>query len=145
MSRTFWIRVFVALPTTLVVQILLFNRLALQADVGSVGAFVTAVGTLYSVLTGFPVVSVWGQFTDTDRAIKREARELAELWRYVGYVSDTEGAQRARDAIRRYRDEVVRTEWPAMVRGETATAAEDEFLEMTDAVNAMKVDSPKDV
>ena len=145
MSRTFWIRVFVALPTTLVVQILLFNRLELQADVGSVGAFVTAVGTLYSVLTGFTVVSVWGQFTDTDRAIKREARELAELWRYVGYVSDTEGAQRARDAIRRYRDEVVRTEWPAMVRGETATAAEDEFLEMTDAVNAMKVDSPKDV
>jgi hypothetical protein len=145
MSRNFWIRLVVALPITLAVQIVLFNRLELQADVGSVGAFVTAVGTLYSVLTGFTVVSVWGQFSDTDRAIKREARELAELWRYVGYVSDAEGARRAQDAIRRYRDEVVHTEWPAMVRGETATAAEDEFLEMTDAVNAMKVDSQKDV
>jgi uncharacterized protein DUF4239 len=145
MSRNFWIRLAVALPITLIVQVLLFNRLELQADVGSVGAFVTAVGTLYSVLTGFTVVSVWGQFTDTDRAIKREARELAELWRYVGYVGDSEGARRAQDSIRRYRDEVVRTEWPAMVRGETATAAEDEFLEMTDAVNAMKVESAKDV
>jgi hypothetical protein len=145
MSRNFWIRLALALPITLVVQVLLFNRLELQADVGSVGAFVTAVGTLYSVLTGFTVVSVWGQFTDTDRAIKREARELAELWRYVGYVGDAEGARRAQDSIRRYRDEVVRTEWPAMVRGETATAAEDEFLEMTDAVNAMKVESAKDV
>ena len=81
MSRTFWIRLAIALPLTLIVQVLLFNRLELQADVGSVGAFVTAVGTLYSVLTGFTVVSVWGQFTDTDRAIKGEARELAELWR----------------------------------------------------------------
>lgn len=86
MSRNFWIRLAIALPITLDIQILLFNRLELQADVGSVGAFVTAVGTLYSVLTGFTVVSVWGQFTDTDRAIKGEARELAELWRYVGYV-----------------------------------------------------------
>src|SRR6267142_293005 len=145
MSSTFWLRLVLALPVTLTAQILLFSRLELQADVGSVGAFVTAIGTLYSVLTGFTVVSVWGQFTDTDRAIKREARELAELWRYVGYVSDVDGAKRAQDAIRRYRDEVVKTEWPAMVRGETATAAEDEFLEMTDAVNAMKVDSPKDV
>jgi uncharacterized protein DUF4239 len=145
MSRTFWLRLIIAMPITIAVQVVLFNRLELQADVGSVGAFVTAVGTLYSVLTGFTVVSVWGQFTDTDRAIKREAREIAELWRYAGYVSDVEGAQRARNAIRRYRDEVVGTEWPTMVRGETATAAEDEFLEMTDAVNAIKVDSPKDV
>lgn len=145
MSKTFWLRLALALPVTLTAQILLFSRLELQADVGSVGAFVTAIGTLYSVLTGFTVVSVWGQFTDTDRAIKREARELAELWRYVGYVSDADGARAARNAIRRYRDDVVRTEWPAMVRGETATAAEGEFLEMTDAVNAMRVELAKDV
>lgn len=32
-----------------------------------------------------------------------------------------------------------------MIRGESATAAEDEFIEMTDAVNAMKVETAKDV
>lgn len=145
MSRTFWLRVLVALPITIVAQLWLRDQLDLLADVGAVGAFVTAVGTLYSILTGFTVVSVWGQFTDTDRAIKREARQLAELWRYVGYVSDAEGVAQARDAIARYRDEVVNTEWPAMLRRETAIAAEDEFLEMTDAVNAIKVTTAKDV
>jgi hypothetical protein len=145
MSRTFWPRILVAVPVTVVVQLWLRQQFDLVADVGAVGAFVTAVGTLYSILTGFTVVSVWGQFTDTDRAIKREARELSELWRYVGYVSDPEGVVKARDTIARYRDEVVSKEWPAMLRRETAIAAEDEFVEMTDAVNAIKVSTPKDV
>ena len=117
----------------------------LQPDVGSVGAFVTAIGTLYSVLTGFTVISVWQQFIDTDRAVKREARGLGELWRYVGYVEDAEGVGRARDAIERYRDEVVSREWPAMVAGTTTSAAEDEYFAMADAVNGMKVTSAKDV
>lgn len=145
MTRTFWVRLLLAVPITVVAQLLLRERLDLVSDVGGVGAFVTAIGTLYSVLTGFTVVSVWGQFTDTDRAIKREARELAELWRYVGYVSDAEGVARARAAIEQYRDDVVTNEWPAMLRGDTATAAEDEFLQMTDAVNAIAVATQKDV
>jgi hypothetical protein len=145
MTRAFWIRLALGVPITIAAQLVLRDRLDLVSEVGGVGAFVTAIGTLYSVLTGFTVVSVWGQFTDTDRAIKREARELAELWRYVGYTSDVEGVAAARGAIERYRDEVVSKEWPAMLRGETATAAEDEFVQMTDAVNAIEVANQKDV
>jgi len=145
MSRVFWLRVLVAIPITIGLQLWIRSQIDLLADVGSVGAFVTAVGTLYSVLTGFTVVSVWGQFTDTDRAIKREARELSELWRYVGYLSDSSDVARARRAVEKYRDEVVRTEWPAMLRRETAAAAEDEFLEMADAVNGINVRTAKDV
>lgn len=145
MSRSFWLRILVAVPATIAAQLWLRQQFDLVADVGAVGAFVTAVGTLYSILTGFTVVSVWGQFTDTDRAIKREARELSELWRYVGYVSDPDGVAKARATIALYRDEVVSKEWPAMLRRETAIAAEDEFVEMTDAVNAIKVTTAKDV
>src|SRR5262245_65630577 len=94
------------LPATLLLQYLLRDRANLQADVGGVGAFVTAIGTLYSVLTGFTVISVWQQFVDTDRAVKSEARSLGELWRYVGYVDDTTGVGRERAANERYRDEV---------------------------------------
>jgi len=64
----------VSVPAALIVQQILRQFVNLQAEVGSVGAFVTAIGTLYSVLTGFTVISVWQQFTDTDRAVKREAR-----------------------------------------------------------------------
>src|SRR5947208_12930582 len=107
-SRDFWIRLVIGMPAALLVQLgvrALSNPLA---DVGSVGAFVTAIGTLYSVLTGFTVISVWQQFTETDRAVKREARGLAELWRYVGYVEDVDGASHARKAIERSREEVVK-------------------------------------
>lgn len=145
MSRTYWLRLLGSLPAALVVQQVLRFFVDLQAEVGSVGAFVTAIGTLYSVLTGFTVISVWQQFVDTDRAVKREARGLAELWRYVGYVEDERGVARARDAIERYRDEVVAKEWPAMVAGTTTTAAEEEYFQMADAVNGMKVATARDV
>jgi hypothetical protein len=145
MSRTYWLRLVASVPAALIVQQVLRQFVDLQIEVGSVGAFVTAIGTLYSVLTGFTVISVWQQFTDTDRAVKREARGLAELWRYVGYVEDPSGVTRARSAIERYRDEVVAKEWPAMVAGITTTAAEEEYFQMADAVNGMKVTTARDV
>lgn len=60
MTRTFWVRLLLAVPITVAAQLLLRERLDLVSDVGAMGAFVTAIGTLYSVLTGFTVVSVWG-------------------------------------------------------------------------------------
>ena len=145
MRKTYWLRLLVAVPAALALQFMLGRSVDLGVEIGSVGSYVTAVGTLYSVLAGFTVVSVWQQFTDTDRAVKREARGLAELWRYVGYVDDPEGVARARSAIERYRDEVVNNEWPAMLKGTTTAAAEEEYFEMADAVNGMKVVTRKDV
>jgi hypothetical protein len=145
MSKTFWFRLVVALPAAIAGQVVLRQWVNLTADVGSVGAFVTAIGTLYSVLTGFTVISVWQQFTDTDRAVKREARALSELYRYVGYVGDVAGVGRAREAMKRYRDRVVADEWPAIVGGKPMTAGDDDYFQMADAVNEMNVTTPRDV
>jgi hypothetical protein len=145
MSRHFWLRIAVVLPVTLAASLGLHQQFDLIADVGGVGAFVTAVGTLYSILAGFTVVSVWTEFTDTDRAIKREARDLGELWRYLGYLSDERGVSFARSAVERYRDEVVASEWPAMAASEISNHAEDEYLRMSDAVNSIDVVTAKDV
>lgn len=145
LSKTFWLRCVICLPAATALQYLIHARSDLGADVGSVAAFVGAMGTLYSVLAGFTVITVWQQFIDTDRAVKREARNLRELWRYVGYVEDTQGVSRARAAIETYRDQVLAVEWPAMVTGRTTTAAEDEYFAMADAVNGMRVSTAKDV
>lgn len=104
MSKAFRWRVLLGVPAVLVVQYLIHAQANLREDVGSVGAFVGAMGTLYSVLAGFTVITVWQQFIDTDRAVKREARGLRELWRYVGYVEDAVGAALAREAIEQYRN-----------------------------------------
>ena len=145
MSKAFWLRVLFGVPAALVVQYLIRAQANLHEDVGSVAAFVGAMGTLYSVLAGFTVISVWQQFVDTDRAVKREARGLRELWRYVGYVEDATGVAQARKAIEQYRDKVVSKEWLAMVARRTTAAAEDEHFAMADAVNGMKVRTAKDV
>lgn len=145
MSKTFWLRVLLGVPGALVVQYLVRTQANLHEDVGSVAAFVGAMGTLYSVLAGFTVITVWQQFIDTDRAVKLEARGLRELWRYVGYVEDAAGVAQAREAIEQYRDTVVSIEWPAMVLHRTTTDAEDEYFAMADAVNGMKVSTAKDV
>jgi hypothetical protein len=144
-SGRFLLRLLIGVPAALLIQHLVRDRANLQTDMGSVAAFVGAMGTLYSVLAGFTVISVWQQFMDTDRAVKREARGLRELWRYVGYVEDATGVAQAREAIEQYRDKVVSKEWPAMVARRTTTAAEEEYFAMADAVNGMEVSTAKDV
>lgn len=52
-SRAFLIRVPVVLPAAVALHLFIGDRVRLGADVGGVGALVTAVGTLYSVLTAF--------------------------------------------------------------------------------------------
>lgn len=145
LSRMFWLRTVILLPVAVTLHLLLAEAVDLQADIGGVGAFVTAIGTLYSVLTAFTVVSVWTQFIDTDRAVKGEARELGELWRYVGYLSSASGVRAARAAIESYRDALLADEWPAMECGEPAVQAEDDFYRMADAINRIEVQTAKDV
>ena len=65
MSATFRRRVAIVVPAAILAHLVIRTCGNLLADVGGVAAFVTAVGTLYSVLTAFTVVSVWSEFTDT--------------------------------------------------------------------------------
>ncbi len=145
MSKTFFRRLAVILPLALGLQFIMRELVDLPPEAGAVGSYVVAVGTLYSVLTAFTIVSVWLEFKDTDRAIQREALGLQQLWRYVGYVNDPSGVVRARRAIQRYRDEVISREWPAMARGERATEADDEFREISDVVHSMNATAARDV
>ena len=70
LSKMFWLRSLICLPAAILLQYVIHTRTDLVADVSSVGAFVGAIGTLYSVLAGFTVITVWQQFIDTDRAVK---------------------------------------------------------------------------
>lgn len=142
---SFWLKLALVGVVAVAAHLIVDQRFALEAEVGGVAAFVTAIGTLYSVLAAFTVVSVWTKFTDTDRSIKREAQQLSELWRYVAYVSDSAGAAAARQTIEDYRDAVVSIEWPAMLHGGAPNTVEDDFFRMADAVNAIGVTTPRDV
>jgi hypothetical protein len=80
LSTTFWVRVAVVLPLALLLHYALDGWLDLRNDTGNVAAFVTAVGTLYSVSPPSP--SSPSGPVHRDRPWCSEAREPGELWRH---------------------------------------------------------------
>jgi hypothetical protein len=114
------------------------------SDVGSISAYVTAVGTLYGILAAFTIVVVWGQFNDATTAITAETTDLADLYRYVTYLDDPSSTLAFREAITAYSDAVASDEWAKMASGERSQPAHDAFEGIYRAVGAIKLDSVRD-
>ena len=114
------------------------------ADVGAISAYVTAIGTLYSILAAFTIYVVWTQFNDTATAIREEAKDLLDMYRYVAYLNDGPAAEGFRSAIVTYTSLVAEDEWGAMSRGQSSRAAEDAFEGIFREINAVKFDDDRD-
>jgi len=114
------------------------------ADVGSISAYVTAVGTLYGILAAFTIVVVWGQFNDTTTAITEETTDLADLYRYVTYLDDESAMRQFRAAIAEYAEAVATQEWSRMATGEQSPDAHNAFEGVYRAVSAIRLDSVRD-
>jgi subtilisin family serine protease len=136
--------------TLLVGVILVILRFAFDtqdrflSDVGSISAYVTAVGTLYGILAAFTIVVVWGQFNDATTAITQETTDLADLYRYVSYLDDPSSTDDFREAISTYSEAVASDEWSKMATGERSEPAHDGFEGIYRAVGAIKLDSVRD-
>lgn len=114
------------------------------ADVGSISAYVTAVGTLYGILAAFTIVVVWGQFNDTELAITSETTDLVDLYRYVTYLGEPPATSRFRTAITTYAEAVATEEWSAMATGRKSERAQAAFETIFHAVNSVRVDHVRD-
>ena len=113
-------------------------------DVGSISAYVTAVGTLYGILAAFTIVVVWTQFNETTSAIAAESTDLADLYRYVSYLDDRPVMDQFRAAITAYAEAVAADEWSKMAGSEPSRSAEEAFEGIYRAVAAIKLDDKRD-
>jgi hypothetical protein len=113
-------------------------------DVGSISAYVTAVGTLYGILAAFTIVVVWTQFNETTSAIATETTDLADLYRYVSYLDDRPAMDQFRAAITAYSDAVATNEWSMMASSQTSRSAQEAFEGIYRAVTAIKLDDARD-
>ena len=113
-------------------------------DVGSISAYVTAVGTLYGILAAFTIVVVWTQFNETTSAIAEETTDLADLYRHVSYLDDRPAMDQFRAAITAYSDAVAMDEWALMANSERSQAAQEAFEGIYRAVAAIKLDDERD-
>ena len=114
------------------------------ADVGAVGAYVTAIGTLYGILAAFTIYVVWTQFNDAQTAAETETNELLDLCRFAIYLRDPSVLDRLRNAIKAYCISVVRVEWPAMSSRTNTDQASDEFEDVFQAVHSVRFDDERD-
>lgn len=113
-------------------------------DVGSISAYVTAVGTLYGILAAFTIVVVWTQFNETTSAIAAETTDLADLYRYVTYLDDRPAMDQFRAAISKYSEAVATDEWPLMASSLRSQTAIDAFEGIYRSVAAIKLDDERD-
>ena len=115
-----------------------------QSDVDAMTGYVGTIGALYSILAAFIIFVVWTRYNDTTRAIADEARDLADLYRYVTYLNDPRAQAQFRRAIEGYVAAVSEDEWSAMAAGRTSQRAVDAFEEIFLAISGVRFDDERD-
>lgn len=76
------------------------------------GRYFGTVSTVYSVVLGFVVVTVWARFADAERAITNEAAAMVSVFRDTQTLPEPWRDQ-AQAALRLYATTVPETEWPS--------------------------------
>ncbi|TWP53430.1 DUF4239 domain-containing protein [Lentzea tibetensis] len=96
---------------------------------GLLAAAFGTVGTVYAVVAGFAVSSVWDTLQETQRVISHEANALADLER-MSKGFPVEVRRQVVEAERTYGRLVVGEEWQLMARNKSSTRANAAFVEV---------------
>ena len=79
------------------------------------GFYITIIGTIYAVITGFMLSGVWVEFDQASINAEREANCLVSVFRLAGALPTLQQTQ-VRDLARKYAEIMVNEEWSAMAR-----------------------------
>ena len=140
----YWLFTVVACSAILVVRLEVRTAGRFGADVGAVGAYITAIGTLYGILAAFTIFVVWTQFNEAQTAVDSEAKELLDLFRFAIFLKDAEVLRALQSSIKDYAASVVRDEWSAMSSGKPSSQAVSRFEAVFQAVHAVRFDDERD-
>ena len=94
-----------------------------------IGWQLTVLGTTYAVILGFMLYTVWTNFGLADTNASAEANSLVNVYQLAEGLPASQRIDLRKAAIT-YADTVVKSEWPAMARGDghfAAEAAKDEM------------------
>jgi hypothetical protein len=140
----YWLLTFLTSGAILVIRLGIRTPGRFAGDVGAVGAYITAIGTLYGILAAFTIFVVWGQFNDAQNAVEAEANELLDLFRFSIYLRDRQALAALGGAIKEYASSVAAHEWPAMSSGKSAVQTVAAFEAVFQAVHAVRFDDERD-
>jgi hypothetical protein len=95
-------------------------------DADGLHVLIQLIGEIYAVLLAFAIFVIWGQFTDVENSVMKEASALDDLLRFSDYLNPD-----ARSSIRRsiadYVHHILKHEWQALGAGRRDRQAEEVF------------------
>lgn len=87
------------------------------------GVLMAIVGTMYAVVLGFVVVTLWTTLDRAEETTRQEAGALLDLYRDNTALS-FRVASRTQEAVREYAEIVIEDEWPRLAEGGSSRRAE---------------------
>lgn len=105
----------------------------LTAEAEGLAVLIQLVGDIYAVLLAFTIFVIWGQFTEVDNCVIREANAIADLARFSRYLNDSAAAD-IRHAAKSYTRQVLDHEWAALGDARRDKRTEDVFAQFISVV-----------
>jgi flagellar motor component MotA len=101
-----------------------YNFTAREAE--GFNVLIQLVGDIYAVLLAFAIFVIWGQFTEVENCVIREADSLADILRLLAYLNADDRAT-IRRSVAVYTRQLLQYEWQSLGDGERDEQA-DEFF-----------------
>lgn len=101
------------------------------------GAVVAVIGTTYAVLLAFMLSGVWEMFQQAQINAEQEANDLVNVFRISSQLQDP-ARQAIQDLSRRYAQQTITTEFPAMANENVPPAGGQMITEMWTAISHVK-------
>jgi hypothetical protein len=95
------------------------------------GVFMAILGTMYAVVVGFVVVTLWTTFDRAEETTRQEAGALLDVYRNNTALS-FRIATETQEAVRAYATIVVEEEWPELAHGRPSRKADRAALRLFD-------------
>jgi hypothetical protein len=102
-----------------------------------VGYLAAPVGVVYAIIVGFMVITLWEQHASAGTAVQNETQDLGDLVQFSGALGPAARA-RVTDQVVGYAGAVATTEWPAMARGTSSPATQQDFERLLETVQRLR-------
>jgi len=128
---------------SLILRLIIGSNLLVSENSGF-GWFVGILGTFYTFIAAFIIVTVWGQFNGMSSMVSREAKLLSSLWNYTDYLNDEQVSGKMKTALLEYIDKIVRSEKYDLSRGKRIVHPSVELIGILESIDKVKFDDDRD-
>src|SRR5687768_13370665 len=108
------------------------------------GSLVTALGTLYGIMSAFIVFEVWNKYNKTSELIDKEALGLEQLSNLTHYLRDQKLSLAMTKGITNYANLIVQSKLKSLLGGSRQEKIEDAFSRIGEVIKNIKFDDDHD-